>query len=148
MKVPRLDLSLDDSCAEELAEVLRSGMLVQGAQVEALETKLASRCGRTQAVAVSSGTAALELALRALGIGPGDEVLCPALTWPSPAHAIIGCGATVRLVDVDPKTWNARADAYKAMVTPKTRAAIVIDQFWLTCRTRRDCACARRSRDH
>ena len=80
-------------------------------------------------MAVSSGTAALELSLRALGVTRGDDVLCPALTWPSPAHAVARLGARAVLVDVDPHDWNADAEAFTAARTEATRAAIVIDQF-------------------
>ncbi len=90
---------------------------------------MAERTGRTEAVASSSGTAALELALRALDVGPGDEVLCPALTWPSPAHAVVRLGARVVLVDVDRDEWNAGPEAFAAARTEATKAAIVIDQF-------------------
>lgn len=117
---------------EELAaveEVLRSGMLVQGKRVEAFEALVAERCGREHAVAVASGTAALHLSLLGLGVGRGDEVLCPALTWPSPAHAILACGAKPVLVDVDLDEWNSTAEAFADARTPRTAAAIVIDQF-------------------
>jgi len=118
--------------AEEIAaaeRVLRSGMLVQGKEVLAFEAGLARSTQRAHAVAVSNGTAALELALHALCIGPGDEVLCPALTWPSPAHAIRSVGATPVLVDVDPREWNATEHTFAAGLTPRTKAAIVIEQF-------------------
>lgn len=116
---------------EELAAtraVLESGMLVQGERVAAFERALAERCGRAQAIACGSGTAALELALEALGVRDGD-VLCPDLSWPSPAHAIVRAGARPVLVDVDPSSWNATAEGLAAARTPTTRAAIVIDQF-------------------
>ena len=112
-----------------LVEVLRSGMLVQGPRVAAFEEAVASAAGRRFGVAVSSGTAALSLALEVAGVGPGDEVLCPALTWPSPAHAAQKLGARVVLVDVDPHEWNATPEALAASRTEATRAAIVIDQF-------------------
>lgn len=110
------------------AEALESGMLVQGARVVAFEQALAERCGRTHAVACSSGTAALELALAALEVHEGD-VLCPDLSWPSPAHAIVRAGARPVLVDVDPSHWNVKAEALAAARTAETRAAIAIDQF-------------------
>lgn len=117
--------------AEEAAacEVLRSGWLATGPKTKAFEKLMAERTGRAEAVASSSGTAALELALRALGVGPGDEVLCPALTWPSPAHAVVRLGARVVLVDVDPDEWNTAPEAFAAARTEATKAAIVIDQF-------------------
>jgi len=110
-------------------EVLRSGWLATGPKTQALEAAFADQTHRAHAVAVSSGTAALELALRALGVGPGDEVLCPALTWPSPAHAVVRLGAEVVLVDVDADEWNASAAAFADARNERTRAAIVIDQF-------------------
>ncbi len=108
--------------------VLESGMLVQGERVQAFERALAERCARKHAVVVSSGTTALELALRALGISDGD-VLCPDLTWPSPAHAILAVGARPVLVDIDRESWNVSAQALVAARTKSTVAAIVIDQF-------------------
>lgn len=117
---------------EEMAaceRVLKSGMLVQGKEVLAFEASLAELTHRKHAVAVANGTAALELALKALQIGPSDEVLCPALTWPSPAHAIRSVGARVVLVDVDRAEWNAGPAQFAAARTERTRAAIVIEQF-------------------
>lgn len=123
--------------AEEAAalQVLRSGYLVQGPRVAAFEAALAARCGRAHAVAVSNGTTALSLALEALGVGPGDEVLCPALTWPSPGHAILGRGARPVLVDVDGSEWNADPQAMARARSTRTRAAIAIDQFGNPART-------------
>jgi perosamine synthetase len=112
-----------------VAAVLESGQLVQGPLVERFEQSVAALVGRAHAIAVSSGTAALQLALRALQVGPGDEVLCPALSWPSPAHAIRVAGAKVRFVDVDQDEWNSTAEALREARNGNTRAAIVIDQF-------------------
>lgn len=112
-----------------VAAVLESGQLVQGALVERFEHAVAALVGRRHAIAVSSGTSALQLALRALQIGSGDEVLCPALSWPSPAHAIRVAGAKVRFVDVDPDEWNSSAEAFRSARNGDTKAAIVIDQF-------------------
>ena len=112
-----------------VAAVLESGQLVQGELVERFEHAVAALVGRKHAVAVSSGTSALQLALKALQVGPGDEVLCPALSWPSPAHAVRVAGAKVRFVDVDQGEWNSPAEALRAARNGNTRAAIVIDQF-------------------
>jgi perosamine synthetase len=112
-----------------VATVLESGQLVQGALVERFEQAVAALIGRRHAIAVSSGTAALQLVLKALQIGPGDEVLCPALSWPSPAHAVRIAGAKVRFVDVDQNEWNSSAEALREARNGNTRAAIVIDQF-------------------
>lgn len=119
---------LDEREARAIADVLASGMLVQGAMVERFEAKVAERCGRAHAVAVTNGTAALELALECLELA-GHEVLVPGLSWPSPAHAALTVGADVALVDVDPATWNARPEGFVAARSDRTRGAIVIDQF-------------------
>lgn len=112
-----------------VAAVLESGQLVQGALVERFELAVAALVGRKHAIAVSSGTAALQLALKVIQVGPGDEVLCPALSWPSPAHASRLAGAKVRFVDVDPDEWNSTAESLRAARSGNTKAAIVIDQF-------------------
>ena len=104
-------------------------MLVQGARVEAFEEAVAQVSGRAHAVAVSNGTSALELALRVAGVGAGDEVLVPALTWPSPAHAARVLGARVVAVDVDPAEWNSTGAMFARARGERTKAAIVIDQF-------------------
>lgn len=104
-------------------------MLVQGPQVALFEARVAQQCRRAYAVAVANGTSALYLALKALGVGPGQSVLCPDLTWPSPAHVIVECGAQPILVDVDGREWNASPAGLAAARTPETSAAIVIDQF-------------------
>lgn len=127
--IPLARPTLGPEESDAVAEVLSTGMLVQGERVARFEEGLRARTGRAHAVAVSSGTAALELSLEALGVGPGDEVLVPAFTWPSPAHAVRRRGAVPVLVDVDPREWNARGDAFSKARTPATRAAIAIDQF-------------------
>jgi perosamine synthetase len=121
--------------ASAIARVLESGRLVQGDRVAEFEQLAAQRVGRAHAVAVSNGTAALRLALEALGIGPGDEVLVPDLTWPSPAHAVLELGAQPVLVDVDADEWNAQALGMAVARSERTRAAIVIDQFGCPART-------------
>lgn len=114
---------------DAVARVLDSGRLVQGEQVLEFERLTAARVGRAHAVAVANGTAALRLALAAVGVGPGDDVLVPDLTWPSPGHAVIELGARPILVDVDADEWNVTAAALLAARTPQTRALIVVDQF-------------------
>ena len=109
--------------------MLDSGQLVQGPLVERFEMAVAALVGRKHAVAVSSGTAALQLALKVLQVGQGDEVICPALSWPSPAHAARLAGAKVKFVDVDQDEWNSGGEAMRAARTSSTKAAIVIDQF-------------------
>lgn len=115
--------------ASILAEVLASGRLVQGPRVAQFEEHVAARLGRKHAIAVANGTAALELALQAIGVSGGADVLVPDLTWPSPAHAVLSVGARPVLVDVDAREWNVRGEAMREARTPLTAAAIVVDQF-------------------
>lgn len=133
--IPLSRPSITDDDLDRVRAVIAGGMLVQGREVLAFEQAVAARLGRAHAVAVSNGTAALHLALIAAGIGPGDEVLVPALTWPSPAHAIRLVGAEPVLVDVDPEEWNVRGPSLRAARTARTRAAVVIDQFGNPLRT-------------
>jgi dTDP-4-amino-4,6-dideoxygalactose transaminase len=98
-----------------------------GPKVEEFERGLAEICDTEHAVAVSSGTAALHLAVLALGIGPGDEVLVPAYTFPATANVVAHAGAKPALVDVDPGTMNL--DPEKLEVGPKTKAIIAVDLF-------------------
>lgn len=125
-------LAWPDVGAEEaaaVAEVLESGQLTMGPKVAELEAELARACGVEHAVAVSSGTAALHLAVLALGLGEGDEVLVPAYTFPATANVVAIAGARPVLVDVDPETMNLDpGKAYEA-VTPRTRAVLAVHLF-------------------
>ncbi len=117
-----------DGAAAGLAEVLRSGVWWQSGAgaAERLERALAGWFGVERAVAVSNGTAALEVALRALRIGAGDEVLVPAMTFFSTASAVAAVGAGPVPVDVDPGTYNVDVAAAERRLSPRTRALIVV----------------------
>jgi len=112
-----------------IAEVLESGQLTMGPKVAEFEAGLAEACGVEHAVAVSSGTAALHLAVLALGIGPGDEVIVPAYTFPATGNVVAMAGARPVLVDVDPETMNVRPEAVADAVTERTRAVLVVHLF-------------------
>jgi perosamine synthetase len=123
-------LAWPDVGAEEAAavvEVLETGQLTMGPKVAEFEAGLASACEVEHAVAVSSGTAALHLALLALGIGAGDEVLVPAYTFPATANVVALVGARPVLVDVDPVTMNV--DPARVEVGPRTRAILAVHLF-------------------
>jgi len=123
-------LARPDVGEEELAEVaavLETGQLTMGPKVPELEAELARACGTEHAVVVSSGTAALHLAVLALGIGPGDEVIVPAYTFPATANVVALAGGTPVLVDVDPDTFNLDPD--KVELTPRTKAIVPVHLF-------------------
>ena len=123
-------LARPDVGEEELAEVaavLETGQLTMGPKVAELEAELARACGTEHAVVVSSGTAALHLAVLALGIGPGDEVIVPAYTFPATANVVALVGARPVLVDVDPETFNL--DPAKVELTPRTKAILPVHLF-------------------
>lgn len=112
-----------------VAEVLASGQLTMGPQVVAFERALAGTVGTAHAVAVSTGTAALHLALLALGVGPGDEVIVPAYTFPATANAVELCGARAVLADVDPDTFLVDPARVVDALTPRTRAVMAVHLF-------------------
>ncbi|MEO5574749.1 MAG: DegT/DnrJ/EryC1/StrS family aminotransferase [Gaiellaceae bacterium] len=125
-------LALPDVGEAELAEVeavLRSGNLTMGPKVAELEGLVAAACGVEHAVAVSNGTAALHLAVLALEIGPGDEVIVPAYTFPATANVVRLAGATPVLVDVDPATFNLDLGKVYEAVTPRTKAVLAVHLF-------------------
>ena len=125
-------LARPDVGEEELAEireVLDSGQLTMGPKVAEFEALLAEAAETEHAVAVSSGTAALHVAVLALGIGPGDEVLVPAYTFPATANVVALAGATPVLVDVDPVTMNIDPDDAARRVTPRTKAVLAVHLF-------------------
>ena len=97
-----------------IAEVVGTGQLTMGPKVDEFEASIADAVGTAHAAAVSSGTAALHLALLALEIGPGDEVIVPAYTFPATANVVELCGARAVLVDVDPDTFNLDVAAVAA----------------------------------
>jgi perosamine synthetase len=117
--------------AEERAviEVLRSGQLSLGPKLPAFERLFAQRIGIPHASAVSSGTAGLHLALRAVGVGPGDEVITSPFSFVASANAIIYCGATPVFADIDPVTLNLDPAAAEAAITPRTKAILPVHIF-------------------
>jgi dTDP-4-amino-4,6-dideoxygalactose transaminase len=111
------------------SEVVASGQLTMGSKVAEFEEAVARTVGTAHAAAVSSGTAALHLALLALEIGPGDEVIVPAYTFPATANVVELCGAKSVLVDVDPDSAVVDPAAVAAAVTPRTRAVLAVHLF-------------------
>ncbi len=127
--ITRLDPA-DPALLEELLEVVTGvasrGAFTMGHELEAFESEFASYCETGHAIGVSSGTEAIVLALRALGIGRGDEVVVPANSFIATAEAVSLVGATPRLVDVDPETHLLTADAVEAAIGARTRCVIPV----------------------
>jgi dTDP-4-amino-4,6-dideoxygalactose transaminase len=116
-----------------VVDALRSGWVSQGPRVAEFERCFAQYVGASDAVAVSSCTTALHLALVAAGIGPGDEVLCPSLSFIATANAIVYAGAEPAFVDIDPVTFNLDPDRIESAITGRTRAILVVHQIGLPC---------------
>ncbi len=135
--VPLLDLAaqhaqLGREIEERVLQVLRSGQYVGGLEVAALEEEFAAYCGSACGVAVNSGTAALHVALLALGIGPGDEVITVAHTFVATVEAITAVGARPVLVDIDPETYTLDPHLLQAAITPRTKAIIPVHLYGQT----------------
>lgn len=111
------------------SEALRSGEYVGGAAVADFEEAWAAYCGVGHAVGVGNGTDAIELALRALGVGPGDEVVVPANTFIATAHAVVSTGARVVFADVDASSLLLTAEGVQRVVSPRTRAVVAVHLF-------------------
>src|SRR4051812_34655762 len=124
--------------AEEQAVIaaLRSGWGSQGPRGAEFEKRFAEYVGAREAIAVSSCTAALHLALLAAGVKSGDEVLCPSLSFIATANAIVCAGATPVFVDIDPITFNLDPRSVQAAITPRTKAILAVHQIGLPCALR------------
>jgi UDP-N-acetyl-3-dehydro-alpha-D-glucosamine 3-aminotranferase len=120
---------LQEQIAARVAHVLEQRRFVLGPEVEAFETELAGYLGVGHVVGVANGTDAITIALRALGMGPGDEVVVPSFTFYASAEAIATAGATPVFCDVDPSTRNVTPDTVRAALTPRARAVVAVDLF-------------------
>lgn len=124
---------IDDDDIAAVAEVLRSDWLTTGPAVDKFEAAFASFVGASHAVAVSNGTAALHLAALAAGIGPGDEVIVPALTFAASANCVRYAGGTVVFADVLDDTMNVDPAHVASLITPRTKAIVCVDYAGLPC---------------
>src|SRR5688500_412394 len=131
--IPLTSPDIREEDIQEVVKVLRSGMLVQGQHVQDFETGIASFTETKNAIAVSNGTATLHLALVALGIGPGDEVIVPALSYVATANVVELVGATPVFVDIDLDTFNINVAEIESKITAKTKAIIPVHEFGLAC---------------
>jgi len=112
-----------------IERVLTSGRYILGPEVSALEAEFADYCGARYGVGVANGTDAITIALRAMGVGPGDEVVVPSFTFYASAEAIPPTGATPVFCDIDPETYCVTAETVRAALTPRTKAVIAVHLF-------------------
>lgn len=130
--IPVNEPVLDGNEKKYLEQCIDTGWISsEGPFVREFETRFSARVGRRHGVAVCNGSAALDAAVAALGVGEGDEVIMPTFTIISCASAISRLGATPVLVDCDPKTWNMTPSAVEARITPRTRAVMVVHIYGL-----------------
>lgn len=129
--IPHSRPTISEDDVQAVTEVIRSGFLAQGERVREFERHFAAFLGMREAVATSSGTAALHLALLALGVGMGDEVICPSYVCVAVLHAIRYTGATPVLADIEPQTYNLSPQSVRQSLTSRTKALIVPHLFGL-----------------
>lgn len=152
----RLTRPLLEGVLEDIEHILEGGFLVQGELVSAFEGSLAEYVSRKHAIAVNSGTSAIQCALMALEPGSEDEIVVPDFTFPATANAIVNAGGKPVLADIDLETFNVSVDSIEGLIGPRTKAVMVVDLFGLSadltrisdiCKTRgiellEDAACA------
>jgi perosamine synthetase len=125
--------TIDDDDIAVMVDVLRSDWLTTGPRVEQFEKAFADFVGAEEAVAVSNGTAALHAAAFALGVGPGDEVIVPALTFAASANCVVYQGGTPVFADVEPGSLLLDADQVKSKITSRTKAIVAVDYAGQPC---------------
>ncbi len=134
MPIPLFDtttplLPLREQLQAAVGRVFDSGRFILGPEVDAFESEFAAHIGATHAIGVANGTDALTIALRAMGVGPGDEVVVPSFTFYATAEAIPHTGAQPVFCDIDPDTFCVTADTVRAALTPRTKAVIAVHLF-------------------
>ena len=127
--IPMSAPDITEEDVRAVADVVRSGRLALGPKTEEFERRIADYVGGRHAVAVSSGTTALHLLVRALGIGPGDEVVVPSFTFAASVNVVLYERAAPVFVDIEPDTYNLDPDDVERKITPRTKAIIAVDVF-------------------
>jgi dTDP-4-amino-4,6-dideoxygalactose transaminase len=130
--VPLFATSLEpysDRIAARLTEVAASGRYILGPEVDAFEAEFAAYCGARHCIGVANGTDAITIALRALGVGPGDDVVVPSFTFYASVEAAMSMGARPVFCDVDPETFCVTRETVQSALTPRTKAVIAVNLF-------------------
>jgi dTDP-4-amino-4,6-dideoxygalactose transaminase len=125
--------AMQDEVDQAVIDVIRSGAFINGPAVKKFQAGLEDFLGAKHVIPCGNGTDALQIALMALGLEPGDEVIVPAFTYVASAEVIALLRLTPVMVDVDPRTFNVRAEDIKAAITPKTKAIIPVHLFGQSC---------------
>jgi dTDP-4-amino-4,6-dideoxygalactose transaminase len=140
--IPLMVPDIQQQDIDAVVSVLKSGMLIQGVKVEELERNISDYLGIKHAITVSSGTATLHLALVALGIGKGDEVIVPAFSYIATANVIELVGAKPVFVDIEKRSFNIDINLIEKAITPKTKAIMPVHEFGLACNITEICELA------
>ena len=133
MNIPFSPPDITEQEIQEVAEALRSGWITTGPRTKELERQVAAYCGVNRAVCLNSQTACAEMALRVLGIGPGDEVITTAYTYTATASVVCHVGATLVLVDTQKDSLEMDYDRLETLITDKTKAIIPVDLAGIPC---------------
>lgn len=133
INIPFSPPDITEAEIDEVCEVLRSGWITTGPKTKEFERRLAEYCGTEKVACLNSATAALELNLRVLGIGEGDEVIVPAYTYTASASAAIHVGAKVIFIDIKPDSFEMDYDLMEKAITDKTKAIIPVDLAGIIC---------------
>lgn len=133
MNIPFSPPDISEREAKAVAEVLRSGWITTGPKTKEFERRIAEHCHTSKAVCLNSATSCMELILRILGIGPGDEVITSAYTYTASASVICHVGATPVLVDTAPDSFEMDYDALTKAITPRTKVIIPVDIAGIVC---------------
>ncbi len=131
--IPIIRPVLGEAEAEAVRRVILSGWVMQGPEVAAFEREFAAFVGAAHACAVSSGTAALHLALRAVGVGPGDEVITVSHSFIATANSVRYCGAVPVMVDIQPETLNMDPARIEEVISERSRAILCVHQLGMPC---------------
>lgn len=133
MKIPFSPPDITELEIEQVVEALKSGWITTGPKTKVLEQKIADFCGTDKAVCLNSQTACAEMALRVLGIGPGDEVIVPAYTYTATASVVCHVGAKLVMVDIQPDSLEMDYDQLEAAITENTKVIIPVDLAGIPC---------------
>jgi len=125
--------SFDESEVASVAELMRNEWIARGPRIRKFEELICEQLSYEHCVSCSNGSVAIEIVLRALGLGPGDQVIVPTLSWASTATSVSMVGATPVFADIDPATYCISASSIRSLITPETRAVIPVHFAGIAC---------------